>query len=68
MSNTKSLIYRFRKTLLLIGGSGELGQKITKRFAKPMFKKWWVVNIDKVPNPDATLNIIVDLEKENPFE
>jgi nucleoside-diphosphate-sugar epimerase len=54
---------RFRKTLLVIGGSGELGKVITARFAKPLFKRWNVFNVDAVANPDATHNFIVDLEK-----
>ena len=52
--------HRFRKSLILIGGSGEFGQKITTRFAKPLLKRWNVVNIDGVANPDATANFIID--------
>ena len=58
---------RFRKTLLLVGGSGELGSAITKKFSTTRLKKWRVINIDSKPNPLATLNIEVDLKKENPF-
>lgn len=52
--------HRFRKSLILIGGSGEFGKKITKRFAKPLLKKWQVFNIDAVPNEDATANFIIE--------
>ena len=58
---------RFRKTLLLVGGSGELGSKVSKHFATTKVKRWRVINIDSKPNPHATLNIEVDLKKENPF-
>ena len=53
---------RFRKTLLLIGGSGELGRVVTARFAKPLLYRWNVFNIDAVANPEATHNFIVDIE------
>ena len=52
--------HRFRKSLILIGGSGEFGKKITTRFAKPFFKKWQVFNIDSVENPDATANFVIE--------
>ena len=56
--------HRMRKSLLLIGGSGEFGQKITTRFAKPWFKRWQVFCIDSKPNPDATANFVIeDLHK-----
>ena len=58
----------FRKTLLLIGGSGEFGRVVTKRFAKPLVKRWNVFNIDSVANPDATHNFIVDLKQDNPYD
>ena len=43
----------FRKTLLLVGGSGELGKAITYRFSQTWFKRWNVFNIDATPNPLA---------------
>jgi hypothetical protein len=45
--------HRFRKTLLLLGGSGELGQEVTKRFAKTPLWRWNVFNVDTKENPDA---------------
>jgi hypothetical protein len=51
---------RFRKTLLLIGGSGELGRVVTSRFAKTPLFRWNVFNIDTKPNPDAQRNFLVD--------
>ena len=59
---------RWRKTLLVIGGSGEFGQAVTKRFATPLFKRWNVFNIDVKANPQATYNFVIDLQKENPFD
>jgi hypothetical protein len=53
----------FRKTAILIGGSNELGKTLAKRFGKTWFKKWNVVNIDKVANPDCTHNILIDFEQ-----
>lgn len=52
--------HRLRKSLIVIGGSGEFGQRITTRFAKPLLKRWNVFNIDAVPNPHATENFIID--------
>ena len=57
----------FRKTLLLVGGSGELGTKITYRFTQTWLKRWNVFNIDCKPNPLATHNFIVDLNNDEPF-
>jgi hypothetical protein len=51
---------RFRRSLVLIGGSGELGKVVTARFTKPLLFRWNVFNIDSVPNPDATTNFIID--------
>ena len=45
---------RFRRSLILIGGSGELGKIVTARFTKPLLFRWNVLNIDSVPNPDET--------------
>ena len=60
---------RFRKSLLLIGGSGEFGSAVTRRFARPLFKRWNVFNIDSTANADATHNFIVDLTntEQQPF-
>jgi len=58
---------RFRKTLLLVGGSGEMGQKICSRFTQTYFKKWHVINVDHEENPQATHNFKVDLRDGNPF-
>lgn len=52
--------HRLRKSLIVIGGSGEFGSKITTRFAKPLLKRWNVFNIDSVPNPDATENFVIE--------
>ena len=52
--------HRFRKSLILIGGSGEFGKLITARFAKPFMKRWNVFNIDSVANPDATGNFVIE--------
>ena len=57
----------FRKTLLLVGGSGELGSAITYRFSQTWFKRWNVFNIDSKPNPLATYNFIIDFNEEQPF-
>ena len=57
----------FRKTLLLVGGSGELGTKLTYRFTQTWLKRWNVFNIDCKPNPYATYNYIVDLNQDEPF-
>jgi hypothetical protein len=54
--------HRFRKTLLLIGGSGDLGRAVTKRFTKTLLYRWNVFNIDTKPNPDAIKNFIVDAD------
>ena len=35
-----------KRALFLIGGSGDLGQAITKKFAHSRFKKWKVFNVD----------------------
>ncbi len=53
--------YRWRKSLLLIGGGGtELGEAIAKTFANSRFKKWEVLQIDsECVNPKATKNIII---------
>ena len=54
-----------KKTLLLIGGSGELGHAITNKFAFQRFRKWKVFNIDYTPNSNAAQNFILD--KDEPF-
>lgn len=58
---------RFRRSLVLIGGSGELGKVVTARFTKPLLFRWNVFNIDSVPNPDATTNFIIDTSLQNPY-
>jgi hypothetical protein len=50
---------RFRKTLLLLGGSSELGRVITKRFAKTLLYRWNVFNVDSVANPEAQKNFVL---------
>lgn len=55
---------RFRKTLLLVGGSGELGKAINYRFSQTWFKRWNVFNIDSTPNPLASHNFLVDFNAE----
>lgn len=60
--------HKFRKTLLLIGGSGELGRVVTRRFAKTLLFRWNVFNIDATENPDATKNFIVDVQSQEPYK
>ncbi len=56
--------HRMRKSLILIGGNGEFGKRITTRFAKPLFKRWQVFSIDSQENADATANFVIeDLHK-----
>ena len=57
--------HRFRKTLILIGGSSDLGRAVTKRFAKVPLFAWNVVNIDSVENPDARTNFLIDKSSPN---
>lgn len=52
--------HRLRKSLILIGGNGEFGQKITARFAKPLLKRWQVFCIDSKENSDATANFVLE--------
>lgn len=59
--------HRFRKTCILIGGSGELGRVLTKRFAKTPLFRWNVFNIDTVENPDAQKNFLIDAESQEPY-
>jgi nucleoside-diphosphate-sugar epimerase len=50
-----------KKCLLIIGGSGQLGQKTVERFAlQQRLKRWKVFNIDAVENPHATENFVID--------
>ena len=51
-----------KRVLLLLGGSGELGQAITKKFNGTRFKKWKVFNIDFTENSLANENFILDEE------
>ena len=51
--------HRLRKSIVVIGGSGELGQRVVKRFAKPFFKRWQVFCIDGKPNADASANFVI---------
>jgi hypothetical protein len=60
--------HKFRKTLLLIGGSGELGRVVTKRFTKTLLFRWNVFNIDATENPDASKNFIVDVSNQEPYK
>jgi len=53
----------FRKTVILIGGSGEMGQTLAKKFGKTWIKKWNVFNIDNVANPDCKINYLIDFNK-----
>lgn len=49
------------KKLLLIGGSGQLGQALVKRFKKgPSWRQWSIFNIDLEPNPLADNNFVLD--------
>ncbi|CDW77303.1 dihydropteridine reductase [Stylonychia lemnae] len=50
---------RWRKSLILVGGSSELGEEIAKRFAHSRFRKWEVINIDETANSKATKSIIL---------
>ena len=60
--------HKFRKTLLLIGGSGELGRVVTRRFAKTLLFRWNVFNVDATENPEATKNFIVDVSSQEPYK
>ena len=52
--------YRWRKSLLLIGGGSELGEAVTKAFTHSRFKKWQVLSIDtERANSKASQNIII---------
>ena len=57
---------RWRKSLVLIGGSSELGEEIAKRFAHSRLKKWEVMNIDETENPKANINFII--KKNEPLD
>ena len=52
-----------KKCLLLIGGSGQLGQATIKKFKSGLFRKWRVFNIDLVASESACENFIVDPTK-----
>jgi hypothetical protein len=52
--------HRFRKTALVLGGSTDLGKRIMGRFTRVIYKRWNVLNIDKVSNSDASKNFILD--------
>ena len=53
-----------KKCLLLIGGSGQLGTKTIEKFTLgPRLRRWKVFNIDKVENPAAQANYIIDPSK-----
>jgi FlaA1/EpsC-like NDP-sugar epimerase len=54
-----------KRSLLLIGGSGDFGSALVKRFIKSRFKKWKVFNIDFKPNENAGHNFILD--ETNPY-
>lgn len=59
----KSFFLR-KKTLCVIGGSGQLGQSLVKKFrAGGFLRQWKVFNIDLVENPEAQDNFIVDPTK-----
>ena len=49
-----------KKCLLIIGGSGQLGNECINKFKSGYFSKWKVFNIDKTPNPKACQNYIID--------
>ena len=52
------------KKLIVIGGSGHLGQKIVKKFKTGgMGRKWKVFNIDLEENKEAHMNFIIDPTK-----
>ena len=57
-------MYAFRKTVILIGGSSELGQTLAKRFSKTWIKRWNVINIDSTPNPNCQHNFQIDWKNE----
>ena len=53
----------FRKTAILIGGSsGDFGPVLAKRLSKAWIKRWNVINIDTVANPDCQYNFVVDFK------
>ena len=53
----------FRKTVILIRGSEEMGQSLAKRFGTTWIKRWNVLNIDSVANPVCKYNFIIDFNK-----
>ena len=53
----------FRKTAIIIGGSGQVGTKFAERFGGTWFKRWNVINIDKTANPKCKFNFTIDFEK-----
>ncbi len=56
-STTTNMI--FNRSLILVGGSGELGSALTRKFAYTKTKKWRVFNIDFKENNKATKNFIL---------
>ena len=42
-----------QKTALVIGGSGNLGKAMIKKFRQGMFRHWNVFNIDVAENQEA---------------
>ena len=67
MSRVSALVtkykYRWRKSLLLIGGGSELGEAIALKFAHQRFKRWEVLNVDTKENKYATRNFILKPEE-----
>ena len=57
----------YSRSLLLIGGSSELGEAIIKKFAYTRLMWWKVYNVDFKEAPKATMNFILPKENEALF-
>ena len=55
--------FDYRKTVIIIGGTSEIGCVLTKKFGHSWLKRWNVVNIDSKVNPDAKFNFFIDLNQ-----
>ena len=59
----------FKKTAIIIGGSGQVGTKFAEKFgSNRIFKRWQVINIDKTSNPKYKHNFTIDFEKPLDFD
>ena len=53
----------FQKTVILIGGNGEYGRLLTKKFSETWIKRWKVMSIDSDSNPGAYYNFEMDIDQ-----